>query len=97
MLADFFNSLLMSAGGRVTRSMALSGWGCRGYGWGFGGGLRSLFLIKIDDRRRKRPFLGEDSQAERSQHEDGCDGNREFAQKVGGAAATEDGLTGASE
>ena len=44
-LADFFNSLLVSAGGRVAWSVALSGWGCRRSGWSFGGGLRSLFLF----------------------------------------------------
>ena len=57
MLADFFNSLLVSAGGRVAWSVALSGWGYRRNRRGFGGGLRSLFLFEIDDRGRKCPFF----------------------------------------
>src|SRR5207253_9928766 len=44
MLEDFFNSLLVSAGGRVARSVALSGWGCRRRRRGLGGGLGRRLL-----------------------------------------------------
>ena len=87
----------MSAGGSVAWSMALSGWGCWRRGRGFGGGLRGLFLVEIDDRGGKRPVSCHDGEAQRGDHEDGSDDDCELAQEVGRATATEDGLTGASE
>ena len=60
---DCFSVLLVSAGGSVARSMALSGWGCRRRGRGFGGRLRGLFLFEIDDRGGKRPVSCHDGEA----------------------------------
>ena len=96
-LADRFNCLLVFAGGSVVWSVALSGWGCWRSRRGFRGGLRSVFLVEIDDRGRKRPFFGKQSQTERSQHEDSRDDDCEFAQKVRRSTAAEDGLAGASK
>jgi hypothetical protein len=77
--------------------VALGGWGCRCSGWSFGGGLRGLFLIEINDCGRKRSFFGKNRQTERSQHEDGRDDDREFTQKVRWTTATENGLAGTSK
>lgn len=44
-----FNVLLVFAGGRVARSVALRCWGCRRRSWDFRGWLRRLFLFEIND------------------------------------------------
>ena len=93
---DFFSVRLMS-GGCVGRRVSFSSWSCRSCGRGFGGGLRRLFLLEIDDRGGEGPLFGHDGEGEGGQHEDGGDGDRELAQEVGRATASEDGLTGASE
>src|SRR3990167_2386346 len=88
---------LVSAGGSAAWGVGFSGWGCRRCRWSFRSGLRGLFLFEVDHRGGKRSFSRHDGEAQRGEHEDGRDDDREFAQEVGRTTAPEHGLTGASE